>query len=306
MTPASPTSAPAWRHPLPHRRKLNSPLVEVTPFAFRDRLYRLENWQMQWEHPGSPDGTACQQDAVRIRDLATDRIVATPLTGHGLGMAFVWDGRVHVFAGNWGAGAKWNIVEISLTTSTDLEHWTAPEVVLRAQPDEKFFNVAVCRGDGHFALLVETNDPRWPPPFTFKYFTSPDLRHWTPVPDGIYGHAKYVGGPALYFEGGRYYTLYLEALPGPRYETRIARSRDLVHWEDAPADRPFLTFDPSQPVHPLRSTTIRESNASDAELCSWQGKTIVYFTGGDQQVCGDLQVSEYNGTPRELLESFFV
>lgn len=287
------------------RGKLNSPLVEVTPFVFQDRLYRLENWQKQWEFPGSPDGTECQNDAIRIRDMATDRIITTPLTGHGLGMAFVWENRVHVFAGNWGEGAKWNIEEIVLTTSTDLEHWTTPEVVLLAQPNEKFFNVGICHGPDQFALLVETNDPTWPPPFTFKYFTSADLRRWTPVPDGIYGREKYVGGPALYYEGDYYYTLYLEALPGPSYETRIARSQDLVNWEDAPDGRPFVTFDSTQPVHPLRSATICESNASDVELCYWQERTLVYFTGGDQQVCGDLQWAEYDGTPQTLLESFF-
>lgn len=302
--PPAPSFAP-WTHPLTKRGKLGSPLVEVTPFVFRDQLYRLENWQMQWEHPGSTDGFACQEDRVRIRDLATDEIVATPLIGHGLAMAFVWADRVHVFAGNWGAGAKWNIEEIVLTTSIDLVHWTPPEVVLRAAPNEKFFNVGVCRGPEQFVLLVETNDPAWPPPFTFKYFTSPDLRTWTPVPDGLYGRAKYVGGPALYYEGDWHYTLYLEALDGPRYETRITRSRDLVHWEDAPLDRPFLTFDATQPVHPLRSATIRESNASDAELCFWHGKTIVYFSGGDQQVCGDLQWAEFDGAPRQLFEAFF-
>ncbi|MBP6507772.1 MAG: hypothetical protein KA257_09430 [Opitutaceae bacterium] len=298
-------SSTPWHHPLTKRGKLDSPLVEVTPFVFRDRLYRLENWQKQWEFPGTPDGTACQHDSVRIRDMETDRVVATPLTGHGLSVAFVWEDRVHVFGGKWGPDGKWNIEEIILTTSTDLIHWTAPEVVLRAQPNEKFFNVGVCRGPDQFALLVETNDPAWPPPFTFKYFTSPDLRQWTPVPDGIYGRAKYVGGPALYFEGGWYYTLYLEALAGPSYENRITRSHDLIHWDDAPPSRPFLTFDPTAPVHPLRSATIRESNASDAELCYWRGRTLVYFTGGDQQVCGDLQSADFAGTPRELLASFF-
>src|SRR5690606_15455544 len=33
--------------------------------------------------------------------------------------------------------------------------------------------------------------------------------------------------------------------------------------------------------------------------------TLVYYTGGDQQLCGDLQRAEFLGTPRELLEHFF-
>ncbi|MBI2924580.1 MAG: alpha-L-fucosidase [Verrucomicrobia bacterium] len=300
----APATGSAWTHPLTNRRKLNSPLVEVTPFVFKDRLYLLENWQKQWEFPGSPDGSRFAKDEVRIRDVAADKIVSTPLTGHGLGMAFVWQGRVHVFAGNWGTKKKWEITEIEMVSSDDLVSWTKPEVVLRAEPQEKFFNVSVCRGRDQFVLLVESNDPKWPP-FTFKYFVSDDLRHWTPVPDAIYGRDKYVGGPALYFEGDWYYTLYLESLGQNRYETRLTRSRDLLRWQDAPAGRPFVTFNPTNTVHPLRPAHVRESNASDAEVVHWKGKTLVYFTGGDQQLAGDLQLAEFNSTPRELFESFF-
>ena len=100
--------------------RLNSPLVEVTPFVFKGRLYRLENWQKQWEFPGSPEGSRFQEDQVRIRDVEKDQIVSTPLTGHGLGMAFVWQNRVYVFAGNWGNVKKWNITEIEVVSSQDL------------------------------------------------------------------------------------------------------------------------------------------------------------------------------------------
>jgi alpha-L-fucosidase len=294
----------AWTHPLTHRIKLNSPLVEVTPFVFHDRLYLLENWQKQWEFPGSPDGSHFQEDEVRIRDVELDRVVATPFRGHGLGMAFVWQGRVHVFAGNWGTEKKWNISEIEMTSSSDLQTWTSPRVVLKAEPSEKFFNVSVCRGDDAFALLVESNDPKWPP-FTFKYFTSSDLHQWAPVPGGLYGTNKYVGGPALYHEGHWYYTLYLESLGSGAYETRITRSRDLVRWEDAPPGRPFVPFNPTNTIHSLRPAGLREKNASDAEVVYWRGRTLVYFTGGDQQLAGDLQRAEFAGTPAELFERFF-
>ncbi len=294
----------SWTNPLVYKGKLDSPLVEVTPFVFNDRLYRLENWQKQWEFPGSDDGSLFTQDEVRIRDLEDDRVVSIPLTGHGLGMAFVHDGTVYVFAGNWGTEKKWNIDEITMVSSRDLESWSDPVVVLRAEPDEQFFNVSVCRAQDDFVLLVESNDPDWPA-FTFKYFRSDDLIHWNAVADARYGREKYVGGPALYFEGGRFYTLYLQSLGSGRYETRVTRSTDLVHWQDAPDDRPFVTFNPENGVHPLRPAEVRETNASDAELCAWQGKTIVYYTGGDQHLAGDLQGAEFAGSPRELLERFY-
>lgn len=193
---------------------------------------------------------------------------------------------------------------VDMTSSGDLRTWTKPITILEAEPQEQFCNVSVCRQTDRFVLLVETNDPQWAP-YTFKFFSSDNLRTWRPVPKALYGTDKYVGGPALYFEGQWFYLLYLHSLGGDRFETRITRSKDLVEWQDAAEDRPFLTFDPEQHVHPLRSDTIRESNASDAEVVYWKGRTLVYFTGGDQQLCGDLQTATFDGTPRELFESFF-
>ncbi len=291
----------AWKSRLVKQGKLNSPLVEVTPFVFKGRYYMLENWQKQWE---TGKRGRCQEDEVRIRDMETDKIVSIPLVGHGLGMAFVWQDRVYVFAGDWGENKKWNIKEISMTSSADLKNWSKPVVVLKANADESFFNVSVCRGDGRFALLVESNDPRWPA-FTFKYFLSDDLLHWKQVPNAFYGTKKYVGGPALYREGDYYYTLYLQSLGKGRFETRITRSKDLVHWQDAPRGRPFVTFDPKSHIHPLRPKEILECNASDAEVVFWRDRTLVYFTGGDQHFAGDLQWAQFEGAPRELFEHFF-
>ncbi len=297
--------APEWKNPLRYLGKLNSPLVEVTPFVLNERFYLLENWQKQWESPGTKDGDMTTRDEIRIRDIAEDRVVSIPLVGHGLGTALAHAGRVCVFAGDWGTGAKWNITEITMVSSKDLIHWTDPVVVLKAEPQEKFFNVSVCRGTDQFVMLVESNDPAWPA-FTFKYFTSENLIHWERVAGAEYGREKYVGGPALYYEGGRYYTLYLQSLGKGFYETRVARSMDLIHWQDAPEDRPIATFNPENKVHPLRPEEIRETNASDLELCYWDGKTRVYYTGGDQHLAGDLQHAEYDGTAQELLEYFFM
>lgn len=298
------SSGKNWQYPLQNWAKLESPLVEVTPFVFRDKLYLMESWQKQWENPGDEDGSHFTKDEIRIRDMAADRIVSTPLIGHGLGMTFVWEDTVYVFAGNWGTEKKWNIREILMTSSTDLVNWTEPQLVLRSEDHEKFFNVSVCRGRDGFVMLVESNDPAWPA-FTFKYYSSSDLINWEQIPDALYGVDKYVGGPALYFEGDSYYTLYLQSLGDGRYETRIARSTDLIDWEDAPEGRPFVTYQPENKVHPLRPKNTLEVNASDAEICYWNSKTIVYYTGGDQHYAGDLQYRDFAGTPQKLLEYYF-
>lgn len=294
-----------WHNPIRKLGYLQSPLVEVTPFVFRDRLYLLENHQAFFDDPLAPPGANFEHDAVRVRDVATGELVSVALKKHGFGSVFVWEGRAYVYAADYGQGKPWrNATEVSLTISDDLKTWSPPRTILRAENGELIYNVAVCRGPDRFVLLYETNDARWPA-FTFKYCSSTDLVSWQRIPDALYGTHKYVGGPALYCEGGWYYTLYLEALGGIQYETRIARSRDLIHWTDAPANRPFLTFDPNHKNLPRRPPELPETNASDAELCYFGGQTVIYFTGGDQQVCGDLQRAEFDGTPRELFERFF-
>lgn len=298
------TAQTEWQNPIEKQGRLGSPLVETSPFVFKDKLYLLENNQRFWDLPGSKPGDHFQEDEVRIRDLSSNEIVSVPLKNHAFGTVLTWEDRVYVFAGYYGENKPWRkITEIVVTSSTDLKEWTKPEIILRANPDEYFFNTAVCRGKDDFILLYETSDPQWPP-FTFRYVRSMDLKNWQEIPDAMYGKDKYVGGPALYYEGGWYYTLYLESLK-PGYETRITRSRNLIDWEDAPTNRPFVTFDPNHKNIPLIDPQISESNASDVELCYFNGKTILYFTGSDQTTGGDLQWATFDGTPEQLFAHFF-
>ena len=284
----------AWRNPIVKKGKLNNPLVEVTPFLLHGQLYLLENWQKHWDLDKSKDGAHFEKDEVRIRrmddshlgDLERGEVVSVPLIGHGLGMALAWQDEVYVFAGNWGKKKKWRINEITMIHSPDLKTWSDPVTILRANDNEHFFNVSVCRADDRFVLLVESNDPTWPA-FTFKYFESDNLTDWQQIPDAVYGKEKYVGGPALYYYGDTFYTLYLQSLGRGCYETRVTRSRDLIHWHDAPTERTFITFNSKNKVHALRPPEIREKNASDVELCAYQGKTVIYYTGGDQHIAGE-------------------
>lgn len=293
-----------WVNPIQKQGYLGTPLVETSPFVFNNKLYLLENNQQFWDVKGAKTGDYYHDDEVRIRDISTGKIISVPLKNHGFGTVLTWEGRVYVFAGNFGKGKPWRqITEITMTYSSDLKKWTKPKTIVRANGDEYFFNTAVCRGKDKFILLYETNDSRWPA-FTFRYMESGNLENWKAIPKAVYGVDKYVGGPALYYEGDWYYTLYLEGLK-KGWETRITRSKDLIHWEDAPTDRSFVTFDPTHKNIPLRNPNISEKNASDVELCYFNGKTILYFTGSDQTTAGDLQWATYNGTPQQLFEHFY-
>jgi len=48
-----------------------------------------------------------------------------------------------------------------------------------------------------------------------------------------------------------------------------------------------------------------ELNASDLELIEDKGKTIIFWLGGDQHGCCDMQRAEFNGSMAELLKFYF-
>jgi len=298
-----------WQCPLIKKEVIGISVArETTPFVLHDRLYRLENVPKSMEFPHEKARYRFHEDEIRVRDVEDDRIVSVVLRNHYFGQGFVWNGRLYVFAGDYGTDERWwHVRQIVMTSSEDLMTWTEPRVVIESENGERLFNTGVCRGEDKFVLLYETDDSQWPP-FTFKYCVSEDLVSWSRIPGAVYGRDRYVGGPALYYEGGYYYRVYLHSMGSSRYETRITRSRDCIRWEDAPADRPFVTHDEAHITDPENYPGVGETNASDAELCLWQGKTMAYFIGGNQgeiTPVADLQRAEFDGTPRELLEHYF-
>ena len=96
---------PPWKSPLVKKGKLNSPLVEVTPFVCGGRYYMLENWRNGWDVPESPC-TDRNAEELWIRDVEAAKYVSRALAGHLLGTAFVWDQRVYAFATKSLKGAK--------------------------------------------------------------------------------------------------------------------------------------------------------------------------------------------------------
>lgn len=300
-----------WQNRLIKKGKVDSPVVEMTPFVFNERLYLLENWRRMWDYPiplndypKSLTDKHLTEDIARIRDIKTDKLITNAMVGYGFVSAYVWDGRVFVIGGKFpGDLVKWSIKDLYITSSCDLKIWTQPEKIISASPNEHFFNTALCHNGDKFILLVETDDPAWPK-FTFKFYESSDLQNFTLIENALYGVDKYVGGPAMYFTDGFYYVLYLQELSSG-WETRITRSRDLVDWEDAPEDRAVVKFDPDNDAHLLRGPGVKENNASDAEACQWEGKTLVYFTGGDQLIAGCMQWAEFDGPLSEFLAHYF-
>ena len=89
------------------------------------------------------------------------------------------------------------------------------------------------------------------------------------------------------------------------YDTRITRSKDLFHWQDAPMDRPVLRPDFTHEIDPVNHPGIFERNASDAEFLEKNGKVYVYWNGGNQWGVSDSQTAEFDGSLKEFFTLFF-
>jgi hypothetical protein len=119
------------------------------------------------------------------------------------------------------------------------------------------------------------------------------LQNWTKLPDAIFGKDRYTACPAVRFCNGWFYLLYLESKP-PKYETYLARSRDLVRWELS-SRNPVLTPGSGEDI-----------NTSDADLAEFRGKTVIYYAIGDQKTWSNVKHAVYPGTMREFFESYFI
>ena len=290
-----------WKNGLIKIGRLNSPVVEQTPVIWKGRLVLVETWQGHyWDKPPKK-----KKDCyVRIHDVETGGILGKCMEGYGFASALVWNEVLYVFAAR--DTGEPHPRDVNMSKTDDLINWSAPKkVIVPDNPDEYVYNQSVCHDGKRFVMVYETNDPDYPP-FTLKFAISDDLETWTKLPEAIYGADRYTACPALRYAGGYYYMLYLEHLKRPKrwFETWLTRSKDLITWEDAPR-RPVIAPDPDQDVHPDHPEGGKECNASDPDLVEWQGKTRVYFTGGDQHWGGNLQYAEFDGSMQEFFESYY-
>ena len=143
------------------RIRLDSPVVEVTPVAWQDRLLILENWTTFWA-----DGNADEnRHYLRLREEASGKIVSEFMEGYAFASAIVHQGRMFVFAvkksyehdpRHWSTGR-----EIYVASSRDLKTWTEPMVILSGEEQERLFNCRLTdlsRGEHELTIEV-TNCP---------------------------------------------------------------------------------------------------------------------------------------------------
>lgn len=278
-------------------------MVETTPVVFKERLYRFE--YVRDNYVTNKTGASY----FRFIDVATGKATPAFARGQHLGCAFVEGETMYAFGVD-----KWGGSKITMSRSKNLEKWeNRPALQL---PGWGCYNTSVCQAKDRYVMAIEVGEPKEVVgvPFTIFFAESSDLLTWKLLPqECVYSKEKYTACPALRYFEGYFYMIYLEARPGPAYESHIVRSKDLKRWESSPLN-PMLRFSDEDKViaNPKltaeQQTAIaqaRNINNSDVDLCEYKGKTIIYYSWGNQQGKEFLAEAVYDGTLASFLRSFF-
>ncbi|MBQ6420890.1 MAG: hypothetical protein IJK02_07460 [Clostridia bacterium] len=277
--------------------------VEATPVVFRDRLYRFEYYRPGESNEENEGNPSC----FRFVDVGSGALTPSFAENCHLGCAFADGDTMYAVGvrGTWGGDT------LSFFRSEDLAHWNTYDVRFEGL---SCFNTGICEKDGVYTLLIEVSDAV---PFTFRFARSQDMENWELLPDTYaFQKDRYAGGPAICTLPGDpyYYVLYLEAYPGPCYANCIARSKNLAEWEYSPIN-PVLMFnerEDKQIANPFLTPHERERirraldiNNSDMELCEFNGRTVIYYSWGNQRGIEFLAEAAFEGTKKEFLTAYF-
>lgn len=295
----------------PKIRKLGatSPYGEVSPFVFRGRLMRLELID-----PSRGLNAAGQEIGAGIRDVATGKILSTFGKDCYYFSAFCEDGKVLVTGterqnGGYAGDTIWAF------ESTDLVSWSRRRLL--TNPGWRYFNTSLTKGRDGYVLLLESAAPKYATRnFTMFFATSKDLKSWSFMPyDVCFPKRRYAGGPFIRHHNGFYYVSLVTELPNERYVTYLYRTADFRRWECGRYNPLVAYSQEDRQVSPTASE-ISESfarevrtrficNASDLEMCDFEGKTYLSYVVGDQRGFYYICEAWYDGPMGELLENFF-
>jgi alpha-L-fucosidase len=282
---------------------IDTDIVETTPVVFRGRLYRLE--YVRSTYPANKTGNSY----FRFIDVQSGRSTPAFAAGYDLGCAVVDQNSIWVF------GVKeWDGDIIASFHSSDLEHWERMDAL--KLPGWGLFNTSVCQAEKRFIMAIEVGRP---PSvvgvrFTNRFAESTDLVHWKLLPeDRVFTKERYSACPSIRYLDGQFYMTYLEAKPGPSYETHIVRSKDLILWQASPLN-PVLRASPDDKTiaNPNLTDAQRKKiaaaddlNNSDADFCEFGGRTIILYSWGNQQGTEFLAEGVYEGRLASFLKAYF-
>lgn len=292
-------------------------IVETTPIVYNGELFRFEVVRRKSFTSATKVSWRDVEDSPCLRFINVRTNESTPLFAedHTFGFPIVVDGVMHVVTGK---SKTWGADTLTFYRSTDLADWE--EYAELHLPGFTIFNMNIAKKDDTYILMIEISEPKeeaGDSPYTFRFLSSKDMTNWLLLPsEYVFQKDRYAGSPALYTldDDPHYYVGYLEAYPMHCFASCIARSKDLINWEYSLVN-PVLMYDEvedkkiaSHFLTPEDRALIARSldiNNSDMELCEFLGRTIIYYSWGDQLGHEFLAEACFEGSMKEFLQGFF-
>lgn len=293
-------------------------IVETTPLIWKNELYRFEVVRRK-SFTASSGNTYWRDldDSPCLRFVHVRSNAATPVfaENHTFGFPYVVGDTMYVVTG---VGGNWGTEKLAFFRSRDLVNWE--KYTDLHLPGWKIYNMNIAQKNGIYTLLVEISAPAeeaGPQPFTFRFLQSKDMTNWKLLPSAyVFQKDRYAGSPSIYaFDADPYYYVgYLEQYPDYRFGQSIARSKDLINWEYSPIN-PVLMYNEFEdkqiasafltPEDRQRIEEALDTNNSDMEMCEYLGRTLIYYSWGDQRGTEFLAEAWYEGPMHEFLRSWF-
>ncbi len=281
---------------------LDVDMVETTPVVFQGKLYRFEYVRSNYHANETGDSY------FRFIDVAAGKPTPAFAKGYHLGSAFVDGDTVYAFGVD-----RWGGAHMHVFWSKDLKTWE--DQAAFELPGWEIFNNAVCKGPEGYVMAFEIGAPpdQTGNAFTSRFSTSKDLKTWTlSPPEWVYTKERYSACPAMRHLDGYYYHIHLESYPG-YWAPHIVRTKDFVTWEESPF-KPIMKHSdedrtPASPnlseEHRARIATALNRNNSDVDHCEFQGRTVIYYSWGNQEGIEHLAEAVYEGSEEAFLKGFF-
>ena len=286
---------------------LDLDIVESNPVVFRGRPWLME-YVRQHDAIGpsrSYYGNALGRPYCRFRSLEDCQTFSEPFgIGYCFGNAFVDNDHIAVTVTE-----RWGGDSFLLMESDDMLHWTEPRKFF-SNPAFRCYNSSMCKADGKYINALEVGDVTDCLDNYMVFVESTDLREWRVIP----GARADKGAPVLRHHDGWFFYMCLLGSYEEGFNTCIFRSRDLRSWEESP-NNPILPFDEDDrkihakarlsPEQLQAIATAVNINASDMDMCDYDGGLVVSYSWGDQRGHEFLALGKADASERDFCFSWF-
>lgn len=270
-----------------------SPNGEMTPFVWKERLYRLE-----LVDPSK--GWRADEAKAAIRDVETGEFISVLADDSYFHSACVDGDTVYVTGVD-----KVRRDTIRLYESRDLINWESRDLL--TNPGWIYFNSQLVHAEGEWTIIMESGAGVYPHlaedeaprkyvgtnGWTMFFAKSPDMKNWRFLDyEKPFSRDEHTGGPCLKYSDGWYYLLGDCKIPRYVYTSYMYRTRDFETWYVGYYNPIIMPSDEDRKISPNykditeeereRLKTAFNVNNTDLDLCEWQGKTYINYLCGNQ------------------------